>query len=293
MSLFNQENIIGTQSAHNHKISKYEFKSITQPSDVQAVLEQAAVPLPQESAPQPPHTEAPKAPSLEKELIDRLLQKSDELSDSLAKLQLQFEKAQEQAHAQLSTAKDEAYKEGYNQAKEEIKSEIQDEFNAQKKILVDSIITLENALKDSQTHLQNLEKELSAIAVDIAKEVIVKEIEENSQKIALALAKELLGSIIDATDITLKVNPQDYLYLKEQLESAQKDGMQKITILADDALKPGALAAEAGVRRLWLTHYSAAVTDLEPGLAAARSQYPGAVAGTDGLRLELDFDKED
>ena len=55
----------------------------------------------------------------------------------------------------------------------------------------------------------------------------------------------------------------------------------------------GALAAEAGVRRLWLTHYSAAVTDLEPGLTAARSQYRGAVAGTDGLRLQLDFDKED
>ena len=55
----------------------------------------------------------------------------------------------------------------------------------------------------------------------------------------------------------------------------------------------GALAAEAGVRRLWLTHYSAAVTDLAPGLAAARSQYPGAVAGTDGMRLELEFDKEE
>ncbi len=54
----------------------------------------------------------------------------------------------------------------------------------------------------------------------------------------------------------------------------------------------GALAAEAGVRRLWLTHYSAAVTDLEPGLTAARP-YPGAVAGTDGMRLQLDFDKED
>ena len=55
----------------------------------------------------------------------------------------------------------------------------------------------------------------------------------------------------------------------------------------------GALAARAGVRRLWLTHYSAAVTDLEPGLAAARRAYPDAVAGTDGLRLELDFDKEE
>ena len=54
----------------------------------------------------------------------------------------------------------------------------------------------------------------------------------------------------------------------------------------------GALAAEAGVRRLWLTHYSAAVTDLAPGLAAAQWAYPDAVAGTDGMRLELDFDKE-
>ena len=36
----------------------------------------------------------------------------------------------------------------------------------------------------------------------------------------------------------------------------------------------GALAAAANVRRLWLTHYSAAVTDLAPGLAAARTAYP-------------------
>lgn len=235
MSLFNQENIIGTQSAHNHKISKYEFKSITQHDDA-TPQEVAPAPVVQETA---PIEQPPKMPSLEKELVDRLLQKSDELSDSLAKLQLQFEKTQSQAQEQLNNAKDEAYKEGYNQAKEEIKTEIQDELNAQKKVLVDSIITLENTLKDSQTHLQNLEKELSAIAVDIAKEVIVKEIEENSQKVALALAKELLHSIIDATDITLKVNPQDYLYLKEQLESTQPEGMQKITILSDDALKPG------------------------------------------------------
>ncbi len=52
----------------------------------------------------------------------------------------------------------------------------------------------------------------------------------------------------------------------------------------------GALAAEAGVRRLWLTHYSAAVTDPEPGLAAARALYPGAEAGFDGKQLTLTFD---
>lgn len=54
----------------------------------------------------------------------------------------------------------------------------------------------------------------------------------------------------------------------------------------------GALAARAGARRLWLTHYSAAVTDTAPGLAAARGEYPAAVAGEDGMRLELEFDKE-
>lgn len=53
----------------------------------------------------------------------------------------------------------------------------------------------------------------------------------------------------------------------------------------------GALAAAAHVRRLWLTHYSAAVTDTAPGLDAARAACPQAVAGYDGLTEELEFDK--
>lgn len=52
----------------------------------------------------------------------------------------------------------------------------------------------------------------------------------------------------------------------------------------------GTLAAQAGVRRLWLTHYSAAVTDPEPGLAAARARFPGAEAGFDGKTLTLTFE---
>lgn len=53
----------------------------------------------------------------------------------------------------------------------------------------------------------------------------------------------------------------------------------------------GALAAQAGVRRLWLTHYSAAVTDPSIGLAEAQREYPAAVAGTDGLQLQLEYDE--
>lgn len=55
----------------------------------------------------------------------------------------------------------------------------------------------------------------------------------------------------------------------------------------------GALAAEAGVRRLWLTHYSAAVQDPATGLAAAQTAFAGAEAGYDGLRLTLTFDRDE
>lgn len=54
----------------------------------------------------------------------------------------------------------------------------------------------------------------------------------------------------------------------------------------------GRLAAQAGVRRLWLTHYSAAVTDIEPGLAAAQQFFAGAEAGFDGKTLTLNFDPD-
>ena len=54
----------------------------------------------------------------------------------------------------------------------------------------------------------------------------------------------------------------------------------------------GRLAAQAGVRRLWLTHYSAAVTDIEPGLSAAQQFFAGAEAGFDGKTLTLNFDPD-
>lgn len=54
----------------------------------------------------------------------------------------------------------------------------------------------------------------------------------------------------------------------------------------------GELAAAAGVRRLWLTHYSAAVEDPAPGLAAAAAAFPAAEAGADGKTLTLRFDAD-
>ncbi|MGI0439240.1 flagellar assembly protein FliH [Helicobacter himalayensis] len=236
MSLFNQENIINSHSTQTHNISKYEFKSITakekEAQDTESAQDsQNALNMPMPASEQ---NSILLEPDWHREIVEKLLAKSDNLSDSLAKLEMQFEKLEAQSKEQVANAKDEGYKDGYNQAKEDIKKELEDEINTQKKTLIDSIITLENTLKGSQKHLEALEKELSAIAVDIAKEVIIKEVEENSQKVALALSHELLHSIMDATNIKLKVNPQDYLYLKEQLKD-----LQKVEILADNAVALG------------------------------------------------------
>lgn len=52
-----------------------------------------------------------------------------------------------------------------------------------------------------------------------------------------------------------------------------------------------ALAARAGAKRLWLSHYSAALTAPEEFLPAAQALFPAAEAGFDGKTLELNFEQ--
>ncbi|MBQ8201541.1 MAG: ribonuclease Z [Clostridia bacterium] len=52
------------------------------------------------------------------------------------------------------------------------------------------------------------------------------------------------------------------------------------------------LAAEAEVKRLWLVHYSAMITDPEEYLANAQAFYPNAVCGQDGMQITLAFSKD-
>ncbi|RDU60105.1 flagellar assembly protein FliH [Helicobacter marmotae] len=239
MSLLNQENIIGQDRLKNHNIKKYEFKSITSEmieisKDNPNGYMQAVTPENVQNDQNAMSDQLQKIASLEQELVERLLQKTDELSSSLAKLQIQFEKLQVESEQRVASARDEGYKDGYREGQEKLKADFSEQINAQKKALVDSVITLENTLKGSQKHLEDLEKELSAISVDIAKEVIVSEVSQNSQNIALNLTKELLASIMEATNVKIKVNPNDYLFLKEQLEENTK-----VEIISDGAVSLG------------------------------------------------------
>lgn len=52
------------------------------------------------------------------------------------------------------------------------------------------------------------------------------------------------------------------------------------------------IARDAGVRRLWLTHYSPAMPQPELFIDAAREVFPGAVLGVDGMSEELGYEEE-
>lgn len=54
-----------------------------------------------------------------------------------------------------------------------------------------------------------------------------------------------------------------------------------------------ALAARAGCRRLWLTHYSPMIEDPEAEAAFARAEFPAAECGFDGKQLTLRFEEEE
>lgn len=250
MSNFDEDNLIAKSHIEKHRISKYEFRPIVADSS-----ETQSTPKDSASAPIESKIDMPISDNsalsgasinandtIEKELIEKLLQKTDELSSSLAKLQIQFEKQQLEMEERINTARNDAYKDGLREGEEKTRAALESDVQKEKTALIDSAINLGKVMKDSETHLRELEKELSAIAVDIAREVIAKEVEKDSAAIATALAKELLGSIADHTDVHLRVNNLDYPSVQESLKD-----YPKIKIEADSAVtKGGVIIANGG-----------------------------------------------
>ncbi|MCQ2617040.1 flagellar assembly protein FliH [Helicobacter pylori] len=226
MSLNSRKNLIQKDHLNKHDIQKYEFKSMANlPPKTNPNGASLEMPNPQEPL---------EKKAIENDLIDCLLKKTDELSSHLVKLQMQFEKAQEESKALIENAKNDGYKIGFKEGEEKMRNELTHSVNEEKNQLLHAITALDEKMKKSEDHLMALEKELSAIAIDIAKEVILKEVEDNSQKVALALAEELLKNVLDATDIHLKVNPLDYPYLNERLQNASK-----IKLESNEAISKG------------------------------------------------------
>ena len=212
LSSFDDDSLIVKNQVDEHRVSKFEFRPIT--SDEKIVQSSPKEATPTETA---------------------------QLHIDHKAIESSIEKQQSEMEEQINTARNDAYKDGLRDGEQKIKDELESDLQKQKQALINATITLDGVMKNSQAHLHDLEKELSAIAVDIAREVIAKEVEQDSAAIATALAKELLGSIANTTDVCLKVNNLDY----PELSTALKD-YQKIKIEADNAVTRGGVIISNG-----------------------------------------------
>ncbi|MDU7693383.1 MAG: FliH/SctL family protein [Helicobacter sp.] len=204
---------------NNPNIQKYDFKTIDEVQEIE-------------------HTKAnePELSNVQhfgKELVDTLLSKVDLLSGNLAQMQMQFEAQEKTLKEKLDLEKSQAHKNGFEEGVNETKNKLEQSTQNERQNLLKSIASIDEFLVKSQKTLSDLENDLGEIALKLAKEVIAKEVETSSGKIALNLAKSLISGIKEAVSITLKVNPEDYLFLKDNLN------LEGVILESSDAISKG------------------------------------------------------
>ncbi|MBF7068801.1 flagellar assembly protein FliH [Campylobacter volucris] len=239
-------NVISSANITNHVVENYHFKVMSEIASNEEAKPSEEIQTPQKTTIEPNTlqvdpiqedeniNQAP-APQIQPDFVEDLLKKTDEMSGNIIKLQMQIESQEAEFNNRLASelehAKEKYTKEGYDEAQKAFEDELA---NLKEKYLK-SVEKLENTIETLNNFLLKNENELADTAVVIAKEVIAKELEENSSAIALNLAKELMNELKNATKIELKLNPYDFDYVKEHLQS------DNIKFSVDDAINKGSI----------------------------------------------------
>ena len=220
--------VVNGESVEKHIIKTYNFKPLEENSTNENKSDSNKE---QESIIYESHYEENTQNKVSEEVIEKLLGKIEELSNNIVNIQAEFKNQLNECKKEIEIQKQKAFEEGYNQGKNEASLELNKILEEKLKLLDSSIKKVDGINEVFEEKFLSLEKELVSIALDIAQEVIQKEINENSKEIAHNLAKALMEDVKDATQITIKVNPKDASYLKEELKN--------VKIIEDEAIKEG------------------------------------------------------
>lgn len=250
-----QSSVVSNTQVENHTVESYRFKVIgtnldeipvneaPQNSDESTSVDSKTIQ--NDEIVEVSKEEEKKLDDIQNSFIEELLKKTDELSSNMIKLQMQIESQeaefQKRLETELERAKEDAKKQGFDEAKLEFDAKFK-ELND--KYLV-SIQKLQNECEKIDKFIAKNENELSSAAIDIAKEVIQKEISANSALVAQNLAKSLMGELSEAKNIEIKVNPKDFEFIKE----SYKDDL-RVKVSSDDAINVGGVILLSSVGNL-------------------------------------------
>lgn len=242
--MINRSNVISGTNSNQHIVEDYRFKVI---SEFDSNAEKTPAQTPKEEATEEENVQEiqkePEPPAFQPSFVEDLLKKTDEMSSNIIKLQMQIESQENEfnkrLNSELENAKEKFLKEGYEKAK----AEFEKEFEELKEKYIKTLSKLDEACANLDAFVEKNEKELADTAIEIAKEVVLKELESDSAKIAYSLAKDLIAELKGASAIELKVNSKDYEYLKGHFSEDTR-----IKISLDDAISKGSvvLLSDAG-----------------------------------------------
>lgn len=114
----------------------------------------------------------------------------------------------------------------------------------ERKKVVEMMAILEKIVKDLQVKKEAMFNEMKGkiveIAIATAKKIIKKEIEEDSETI-VRVVREALKQVKQAEKITIKVNPQDWMKLKEVQPELLSDSLREASVYIekDEAIARG------------------------------------------------------
>lgn len=237
-----QSSVINDKSSKAHIVEPYRFKVLGTFSNqneeekfesVQVQTEQ----IPAEISPEPePNLEPQEAPksSPEPSLIEELLGRIDELSGNMIKLQMQIENQEREFASRLESevlrAKEDGILEGENRAKTKFEESLQNLTQSYNK----SISKLDEISQIYQDMLTKNETELTQSAINLAKEVILLEVNERPEKIATKISKALMDELKEASHIEIKINPNDFDFVSQNFKEKEN-----LKLVPDEAISPG------------------------------------------------------
>ncbi len=216
-----------------HTIETYSFKPLdfseTKNTNSEKIEEVSISQQPQQQS----LTTSAKLDDSHIKLIEELLSKTDGLNSGVNSLQNELKAQSQECEKRVSETKETSYQTGYNEGYNKAKNELENSIKEHLSKLIESIHKVEEVYKDYQHKIDDIENELVSIAIDIAEEVIAKEVKKSSKEIALSLTKELINDIKEASKIEIKLNPLDFDYVKENLN------IENVTLSPDSAITPG------------------------------------------------------
>ena len=158
---------------------------------------------------------------------------------------MKLEAMQEEHKQELQSVKQSAFAEGVAKGKEEAYKELEQKYQESLNLFANSIAKLDAKANEYNTGLEKLKNELTAAAIDIAKEVVEVELSQNADKVAKALAESLIEELQNAASITLKVNPSNYAALSEAFAS-----LKNVKVVADSAVSEGGVIAISDIENI-------------------------------------------